>query len=69
MKWEFSVFHSAQTDFGAHPDSYTMDTGGCFPEINRPEREADHSPAFNDEFKNNRSTLPLSHMFHVMILN
>jgi hypothetical protein len=29
---------------GVHPDSYPIDTGGSFPGVKRPEREADHSP-------------------------
>jgi hypothetical protein len=28
---EFSVLHEVQTDYRAHPASYTMDTWGCFP--------------------------------------
>jgi hypothetical protein len=27
---DFSLFHSAQTDSGVHPSSYTMGTGGSF---------------------------------------
>jgi hypothetical protein len=29
---------------GVHPTSYTMGTGGSFPGVKRPGREADHSP-------------------------
>jgi hypothetical protein len=29
---EFSFLHIVQTDSGAHPASYTMGTGGSFPE-------------------------------------
>jgi hypothetical protein len=40
-----------QTGFGAHPTSYTMGTGGSFPGLKRPGREADHSPPANAEIK------------------
>jgi hypothetical protein len=40
----FSLFHSVQIGSGAHPDSYTMGTGGSFPEVKQPRSEADHSP-------------------------
>jgi hypothetical protein len=29
---DFSVLYTVQTSFEAHPDSYTMDKGGSFPE-------------------------------------
>jgi hypothetical protein len=38
------LFHFFQTGSGVHPTSYTMGTGGSFPRVKRPEREADHSP-------------------------
>jgi hypothetical protein len=28
---DFSLFHSIQTGFGAHPASYPIGTGGSFP--------------------------------------
>jgi hypothetical protein len=28
---DFSLLHSVQTGSGAHPASYSMDPGGCFP--------------------------------------
>jgi hypothetical protein len=29
---DFSIPHNLQTEFGARPHSYTMGTGGCFPD-------------------------------------
>jgi hypothetical protein len=41
-----------QTGSGAHPASYTVGTGGCFPGGKaRPGREADHSPPSSAEVK------------------
>jgi hypothetical protein len=34
-----------------HPTSYKMGTWGSFPEVKRPENEADHSPPANAEVK------------------
>jgi hypothetical protein len=39
---EFSLLHVVQTCSGVHPTSYTMGTGGSFPGVKRPGREADH---------------------------
>jgi hypothetical protein len=39
----FSLLH-VQTSSGAYPESYPMSTGGAFPGVKRPGREADHSP-------------------------
>jgi hypothetical protein len=42
---DFSSILCVQTDFGAHPASYTMGTGGHFPGAKtRPGRDPDHSP-------------------------
>jgi hypothetical protein len=41
---KFSLLHVVQTGSGVHPTSYTMGTGGSFPGVKLPEREADHSP-------------------------
>jgi hypothetical protein len=43
---DFSLLHSLQTRYGAHPASYPMGIGGSFPspKIKRPGHEADHSP-------------------------
>jgi hypothetical protein len=41
---EFSFLHVVQTGSGIHPTSYPMGTGGSFPGVKRPGREADHSP-------------------------
>jgi hypothetical protein len=49
---DFSLLRSVQTDSGAHPTSYTMDTGGDLP----------HSPPSSVEVKNGGAIPPLSHM-------
>jgi hypothetical protein len=49
---EFSLAFSFQTASGAHPTSYEMVTGGSFPEVNRREFEADHSPLSEELGKN-----------------
>jgi hypothetical protein len=44
---------SVQTSSGAHPASRTMDPGGPFPGAKaRPGRDADHSPPYSAEVKN-----------------
>jgi hypothetical protein len=40
-----------QTGSGVHPTSYPMSTGGSFPGVKRPWREADHSPPTSVEVK------------------
>jgi hypothetical protein len=47
--------HRFQTGSGAHPASYPMCTGGSFPGVNRPGREAYHSPPSNVVVKNSWS--------------
>jgi len=47
-----SVCYRAQTRSGALPGSYPMDTGGYFPGVKWPGREADHSRASSAEVKN-----------------
>jgi hypothetical protein len=54
-----------QTDSGVHPTPYPMGIGGSFPGVERPGREADHSPGTSTEVKKMwiyTSTIP-----HVMI--
>jgi hypothetical protein len=48
---DFSFLHTAQTDSGAHPASYTRRQGG----------EADHLFPFSVEVKNGGTVPPLSH--------
>jgi hypothetical protein len=49
---DFSFNLCVQTGSGAHPVSYTMDTGGSFPGGKaRPGRDANHSPASSAEVK------------------
>jgi hypothetical protein len=47
----FSLHHHVQNGSGAHPASYPMSTRGSFLEIERPGREADHSPPSSAEVK------------------
>jgi hypothetical protein len=49
---DFSSNLYVQTGSGAHPASYTVGTGGCFPGGKaRPGRDADHSPPSSAEVK------------------
>jgi hypothetical protein len=41
---DFSLLHSVQTDSGAHPASYKIDTGGSVTGIKQPGLESDNSP-------------------------
>jgi hypothetical protein len=45
----------------AHPVSYTMGSGGCFPGVKRHEREAYYSPPSTSEIKNVGAIPPLPH--------
>jgi hypothetical protein len=46
QRWQKTYFlNTVQTGSEAHPASYPMGTGGCFPGVKRPKREADHSPS------------------------
>jgi hypothetical protein len=47
-----SLHHRLQTGSGALRTSYPLHTGGLFPGVKRPRREADHSPHPNGEVKN-----------------
>jgi hypothetical protein len=46
---ELSVFHSVQTDSGAHAASYPMGTRDSFPDGKEVRREGDHSPPSSAE--------------------
>jgi hypothetical protein len=49
---EFLLLHLVQTGSGVDPtSSYTMGTGGSFPGVKRPGREAEHSPPTSTEVK------------------
>jgi hypothetical protein len=48
----FSLHHRVQTGSGTHPASYPMGNRGSFPGVERPWREADHSPPPSAEVKN-----------------
>jgi hypothetical protein len=45
------IFTSHRPSLGSHPAYYPMGTGGFFPGIKRPGREADHSPPASAEVK------------------
>jgi hypothetical protein len=47
----FPLHHRVQTGSGAHPASYPMCTGGSFPGVKWPGREADHSPPSSADVK------------------
>jgi hypothetical protein len=46
-----SLLNVVQTGSGVHRTSYTVGTGGSFPGVKRPVREADHSPPTSAEVK------------------
>jgi hypothetical protein len=48
---EFLLLLVIQTGSGVHPTSYPMGTGGSFPGVKRPGREADHWPPASAEVK------------------
>jgi hypothetical protein len=48
---EYFLLHVVQTGSGVHPTSSPMGTGGSFPGVKRPAREADHSPPASIEVK------------------
>jgi hypothetical protein len=50
----------------AHPASYSMGVGGFPPGVQRPGREADHSPPSSAEVKNGRAVLPI-HSIHSFV--
>jgi hypothetical protein len=58
----FFLFHNVQTGSGAHPASFPLGTGGPLLGVNRPGREADHSPPSSAEVKNVGARPPLPHM-------
>jgi hypothetical protein len=51
----FSLHHLVQAGSGPHPASYQKGTRGCFPGVNRTDREADHSLPSSVKIKNGRS--------------
>jgi hypothetical protein len=55
---DFPILCSVQTGSVAHSASYAMDTGAPFPEVKRPGREANHSPASSAEVKNGGAVPP-----------
>jgi hypothetical protein len=56
-----AVLHSVQSCSEAIPASYAVGTGGSFPEVQRPEREADHSPTSSAKVKNAGAVPPHPH--------
>jgi hypothetical protein len=60
---DFSLLRSAQTDFGAHPASYSRGTvEDLSPGVKRQEREANHSLPSSAEFKKRGAIPPLPHV-------
>jgi hypothetical protein len=60
---DFSLLHSVETKYGAHPASYPMGTGGSFHGgVKRQGREDDHSPPSGAEVKNGGAIPPLPNM-------
>jgi hypothetical protein len=51
VKYKYIYIYIVQTGSGVHPTSYTAGTGGSFPGVKRPGREADHSPPTSAEVK------------------
>jgi hypothetical protein len=46
------LFHSSQTDFGAHPGPYALVTGDLFsPRVKLSDHESDHPPSSSAEVK------------------
>lgn len=58
---KFSVLHSVETGFAAHPASYAMNTGAFPPGIKRLKVESDHSPPSSAEFKRDGVVPPITH--------
>jgi hypothetical protein len=50
-KCVMETYNTLKTGSGVHQTSYTMGTGGSFPGVKRPRREADHSPPTSAEVK------------------
>jgi hypothetical protein len=50
--WIFSLLHSVQTDFEAHPAYYPMGNGVNFPGVEQPGLEVDQSPQSSAEVEN-----------------
>jgi hypothetical protein len=56
----FSLFHSAETGYGAHPASYPMGTRGFFPQgVKKLGHEAHHSLPSTAKVKNGATILLL----------
>ena len=49
-RWGAKFSAPVQTDLGAYPASYAMDTGS-FPGVKRPERDVEHPPQSSAEVK------------------
>lgn len=57
----FALPRSVQTCSGAQPAFYKISTGGDFPGVKWPEREADHSAPITPAVKNNGAIPLLPH--------
>ena len=60
-----SVLPNVHTGTGVRPLSYSLTTGGLYPEVKRPGLEADHSPPSSVKFKNNWNIPPFILMPYV----
>jgi hypothetical protein len=60
---EFSLFHSFETDCGAHPTTYSMGIGVTVPRVKRQDRESDLSPPYGAKVKKGGAVLSLFHMY------
>lgn len=49
-----SLLSNVHIDSGNYPVSYPMSTGGSSPEVKQPKREANHSPSYTAEAKNDQ---------------
>jgi hypothetical protein len=63
LEERFSLVRIVQTGSWAHRASDPMGTGGDFPGVKRPGREADHSHPSSAKAKNGGAIPPLPHMF------
>jgi hypothetical protein len=68
--WDFSLLHSTQAGFEAHPTSYPVGTRELFPwGIKRPGCEAHNSLPSSAEFNNGGAIHPFLILLHGVVLN
>jgi hypothetical protein len=59
---DFFSLYSVQIDYGVHSAPYSIGTRCSFLGVQRPRREADHSPPSTAEVKNGGAIPPLPHI-------